>query len=151
MFSGLPPAQRRLLFLSLGALALAIAFVVLAVIFATGRPAVREGEYEPFEVGDAARLAEAIAREQPLFFADPVGGDRGFALTLDDGAFAALHVVPPGASSDCPIDWNDSAETFEDCRGRRWATDELARFPTSVEDDLVVIDLRTRRAPQASR
>lgn len=150
MFSRLPPAQRRLFLLSLGALVLAVAFVLVAIIVATGRPAVVEGEYRPFEVGNADRLSEAIATERPLFFADPTGGTRGFVLTLADGNFAALHVVPPRGRASCPVDWNLEEERFEDCDGRAFRPDQLSRFPVTINDDgVVVVDLREPRRPDA--
>lgn len=150
MFRNVPPAQRRMVILSVVALALAIAFVVVAVIFAAGRPAVREGEYEPFEVGDAGALGRAIATGGPIFFPDPTGGDRGFLLAVEAGELVGLHVVPPGGSPDCPVDWNRDDEIFTDCEGRMWRSVELRRFPTTIDDEgLVVVDLRrTLPAPE---
>ena len=149
MLSRVPPEHRRLLIL-VGAAAIAAGvFAGAAVILATGQPAVKPGRYEPFAVGNAARLGQIIATEQPLFFADPTGGDRGFVLALDDGDFAALHVVPPGGSRACPINWEPEAARFADCRGTQYQPDQLRRFHTRVNDDgLVVVDLRKVEEPQ---
>lgn len=143
MLARIPPAQRRLVILVAAAAIAAGVFVGVVLVLASGQSAVRPGEYEPFEVGSAARLGELIATEQPLFFADPTGGTRGFALTLDDGDFAAVHVIPPGGSRDCPIDWVTERRRFEDCKGRHWPVDELRRFRTTIDDrGIVLVDLR---------
>lgn len=143
MLARIPPAQRRLVVLVAAAAVAAGVSVGVAVVLASGQPAVRPDRYEPFVTGHAARLGELIATDQPLFFADPTGGIRGFALALEDGDFVAVHVIPPGGSADCPIDWDPTADRFEDCHGKVWATRELRRFPTRLsEDDLVVVDIR---------
>lgn len=146
MLSRVPPEQRRLVLLSMAALALSIVFVVFALIFAAGRTATPE-DYEPFEAGPASFLAESIATQAPIFYPDPTGGDRGFHLTLHEGDFTALHVVPPDGSRDCPLEWRPARERFEDCEGTVWRPDELRRFPVAIEDDVVVVDLRRTIPP----
>lgn len=147
MLERVPREQRWLVLLSIAALALAIAFVALALIFAAGRTSETLEEYEPFEAGPAARLSELVATEQPIFFPDPTGGDRGFFLTLVDGSFTAVHVVPPGKTRACPIEWQLDGEHFEDCDGTVWAPRELRRFPVAIEDGIVIVDLRERVPP----
>lgn len=151
MLGRVPREQRRLVMLSIAALALAVGFVVFALVFAAGRTPPTPAEYEPFEAGSAATLAELIATEQPIFYPDPTGGDRGFYLTLVDGNFAAVHVVPPGGTRTCPIEWQTAEERFEDCDGAGWAPGELRRFPVAVRDGVVVVDLRNLRAPPSAR
>lgn len=148
MLSRVPPAQRRLVIL-VGAAAIAAGiFAGVAIVLASGQPAVQPDEYEPFVVGNAARLGEIVATEQPLFFADPTDGPRGFALALEDGDLVALHVVPPGGSRDCPVGWDAGQGRFEDCRGRPHDTHTLRRFPTTIDaDGLVVVDLRRLEPP----
>lgn len=144
MFRGLPPAQRRLLLLSIGALVLAVGFVVVAVLFAVGRPAVRTPEeYRPFKIEKASVLAESVARHGPAFFADPTGGERGFVVQIIDRDLVALRVIPPGHTSECPVDWKAAHQQFEDCRGTVWSPRELQRFPSSIDDQgIFVVDLR---------
>jgi hypothetical protein len=142
-----PPAQRPVVAGLAVAVALAIAFVAYALLRASGEPAVRAGDYQPFVVGRASALGRAV-QERPVFFADPTGGTRGFVLALEDDAFAALSVVPPGHDRACPIDWDPARRRFEDCRARAWETAELARFPVVLrdqgKDSVVVVDLRRR-------
>lgn len=148
MLARVPPAQRRLVVLVAAAAVAAGIFAGVAILLASGRPAVQPGEYEPFVAGNAARLGEIVATEQPIFYADPTGGRRGFALALEDGDFVALHVVPPGGSPDCPVDWDSEARHLKDCRGRAYEAGQLRRFPTSVNDEgVVVVDLRRLRDP----
>lgn len=147
MTSRIPPAQRRLVLLVGAAAVAAGLFAGVAVILASGQPAVRPEQYEPFVAGNAATLGQMIATEQPLFYADPTGGTRGFALAIEDGTFVALHVVPPNGSPDCPIDWDLEAEEFRDCNDRVFETSRLRRFETEVENNLVVVDLRTVEPP----
>lgn len=148
MLERVPREQRRLVLLSIAALGLAIGFVVFALIFAAGRTAETPEEYEPFEAGPAARLSELIATEQPIFFPDPTGGDRGFFLTLVDGSLTTVHVVPPGKTRSCPIEWQLGDERFEDCDGTVWSPRELRRFPVAIRDGTVVVDLRERVPPR---
>lgn len=151
MLARIPPSQRRLVILVGLAAVAAGAFAGVAIVLASGDSAVRPSEYQPFEVGNAARLGEAVATEQPVFFADPTGGTRGFALALEDDELVALHVIPPGGSADCPIDWKPEDRRFEDCRDRVWDTHQLRRFRSSVnETGLFVVDLRTMEAPPTS-
>lgn len=149
MLDRVPPEQRRLVLLSIAALALAVGFVVFALVFAAGRTAEAPEEYEPFGAGPAARLSELIATEQPIFFPDPTGGDRGFFLTLVDSSFTAVHVVPPGKTRSCPIEWQLGDEHFEDCDGAVWEPRELRRFPVAIRDGIVVVDLRQPVPPPA--
>lgn len=153
MLDRVPPAQRRLVLLTAVAAVAAGVFVAVAVILATGEGTSTPEEYQPFRIGRADRLAEQI-RDRPVFFADPTGGERGFALALHDGDFVALHVVTPGGSAECPIDWAVEDERFEDCDGRVWTPPQLARFDLRLveEDgvDIVVVDLRRRLPPRAA-
>lgn len=146
MLERVPPEQRRLVVLSMAAVALAVGFVVFALIFAAGRTAEVPDEYQPFEAGPAATLSELIATQQPVFYPDPTGGDRGFFLTLVDGSFTAVHVVPPGKTRDCPVEWRVGEEHFEDCDGTVWEPTDLRRFPISIRDGTVVVDLRRPRS-----
>jgi len=148
----IPPAQRRLVALTALVAVLAGIFVAVAVILATGQQAVAPDEYEPFRVGRADVLVDTV-RDRPVFFADPTGGERGFAFTLHEGDFLALHVVPPGGSAECPVDWSVEASRFEDCEGQVHRPEELARFQVRVVDEgdeeIVLVDLR-RRLPAPS-
>jgi hypothetical protein len=150
----LPPAQRRLVLLTAFAAVGAVALAVVAVVVATEQPAGEQAEYQPFELGAATRVAEIVI-ERPVFFADPTGGDRGLAVTLLDDDLAAVHVVPPGGTRDCPVDWDAEGEQFEDCAGRAWAAEELSRFPLTVRAvdgiDKVFVDLRRTLPPVARK
>jgi hypothetical protein len=140
----IPPEQRFLVLLTAGLAVAAGLLVAFVVLDSSGGD--RPREYQAFEVGSGPALAEQ-ARRQPLFFADPIGGERGFVLVLHEGSFVALHVVPPAGSADCPIDWDPEEEAFEDCEGTRYQPDQLDRFPVRVGDDddpdAVFVDLRT--------
>ena len=141
----IPASQRRLFIVSAVAAAVAGVFAGVVLLVAAG-PQERPRHYEPFAVGQGPELADAIRHQRPLFFADPTGGSRGFVLTLEDGQFLALHVVPPGGTRACAVGWNERHRRLEDCHGRAYRSEQLARFPVIVgtrgDPDRVLVDLR---------
>lgn len=146
---------RRLLVATAGFVLVATAFVAF-LVFQTSRTE-RPREYRPFEVRLGPALTERID-ERPVFFADPTGGDRGFVLTTHEGRLLALHVIPPGGTAACPVDWDPEAEQLVDCEGTAYEPDQLARFPVTAgpgadgaDEDAVLIDLRTIEPAPAPR
>ncbi|MGH8972271.1 MAG: hypothetical protein ACRD0C_03610, partial [Acidimicrobiia bacterium] len=93
-----------------------------------------------------------IREDGPVLIPDPKGGDRTFYLDLEGDDIIALHVVPPGGSARCPVQYDHTARRYEDCDGRPVVRDTLARFEvlTRVDDEdrkTIYVDLRRLTAP----
>ena len=100
---------------------------------------------ETFEVGDAKRLSQVIEEGGPLLFQDPLeqGGDgRGRDIYVehrgDDPAegWSAVEVATAGTGCRLELD--------RETRRYRRPCPENTRYPTDVEDGIVVVDLRER-------
>ncbi len=68
--------------------------------------------------------------------------------------FVAYHVVPPGGSVDCLVQWDRSEKRYEDgCSGAPVDPSALARFPVltrAINDKIsVFVDVRTPAPPTA--
>lgn len=100
---------------------------------------------ETFEVGDAERLAEVIEEGGPLLFQDPLeqGGDgRGRDIYVEhqgddpESGWSAVEVATAGTGCRLELD-RETRRYRRPCPGN-------TRYPTEVEDGVVVIDLRER-------
>ena len=108
--------------------------------------------YRPFSAGLRDSRAEDIREDGPILIPDPRGGDRSFYLDLEGDQIIALHVVPPGGSTRCPVQYDHTAARYEDCDGRPVARDTLARFRviTRADDENrkhVYVDVREVTTP----
>ncbi len=98
---------------------------------------------ETFRVGDAERLAGAIAEGGPFLFQDPLeqGGDgRGRDIYLEheggdpSEGWSAVEVTTPGTG--CRLELNRETGRYrKPCPDNR-------RYPAEVEGGVVVVDLR---------
>ena len=100
---------------------------------------------ETFTVGDATRLAQVIDEGGPLLLQDPLeqGGDgRGRDIYVEhqgddpEKGWSAVEVATSGTGCRLELD-------REKRRYRRPCPDNT-RYPTEVEDGVVVVDLRER-------
>jgi hypothetical protein len=132
-------------------LGLAVGIVVLAVL--NGRGGGPPPVYQPFFAGQAERITKAITSDGPVFYPDPNKGERAFYLDLDGDRIVALHVVPPGGTAACLVQWDRAEKRYEDCGGAPLDRSALARFPVLTKEigdkTSVFVDLRTIEPPPA--
>ncbi len=103
--------------------------------------------YRPFFAGMKDSRTQDIRTEGPVLIPDPKGGDRTFYLDVEGDDIIALHVVPPGGSARCPVQYDHQQRRYEDCRGAVVEPRTLGRFQvitrTNDEDEEVIfVDLR---------
>lgn len=127
---------------------IALGLVVAGLLNRSNEPAA----YRPFFAGLRSDRVEDIRQDGPVLIPDPRGGDRSFYLDLAGGDLVALHVVPPGESSSCLVQFDREAQHYENCRGEPVERGSLARFPvetrtTEDEDEAVFVDLRELLPP----
>ncbi|HEY6414816.1 MAG TPA: hypothetical protein VIX41_01220 [Acidimicrobiales bacterium] len=120
----------------------------LAVLANRGTVDVRLGS-DTFEAGDAEDIAEEIADNGPIFYADTAGGDRDIYLQhLSDDpneGWLAFAARPPGVSRECTLQWEPRAEVFRlldsdgevagECDGREFPADGegLPMYPVIID------------------
>lgn len=135
-------------------LGLAFGIVVVAIINAGGGGGGEVRPYQPFFVGTADRVEKRIKADGPECYQDPREGLGSFCLDLDGAEFIALHVVPPGGTTGCLVQWDRTERRYEDCRGAPVERSTLARFPVltkEINDKIsVFVDVRTPTPPTAS-
>lgn len=139
---------------------LAVGIVVVALLSGGGG----SGEpqpYQPFFVGTSERVAKRIQADGPECYQDPKKGDRSFCVDLDGTAssgdtpepprFVALHVVPPGGTTACLVQWDRKEKRYEDCHAAPVDRSALARFPVLTREIggkiSVFVDVRETSAP----
>lgn len=128
--------------------------VVAVVVLTSGGGSSREPErYQPFFVGTSERVTKRINEGGPECYQDPRGGERSFCVDLDAGDnFVAYHVVPPGGSTACLVEWDRAGKRYEDkCSDTPVDPATLARFPVLTreinEKVSVFVDVRTTIPP----
>lgn len=146
------------------ALAVASAGVVLvmgvaigvAILANRGDVEVRLGD-ETFTDQDASNLAEKIAEDGPVLYADAASGDRDIVVqhlgSDPESGWIALAARPAGVPRNCTIQWQADRETFRlldergeqagECDGRSYPADGegLPTYPVTVSDGKLDIDL----------
>jgi hypothetical protein len=132
-------------------LGLAVGIVVVAVINAGGGGDGEAQPYQPFFVGTVERVTRQFKDGGPVCYPDPNRGERSFCLDFEGDQIIALHVVPPGGTADCLVQWDRAAQRYEDCTGATVDRNTLARFPVltrEIKDEVsVFVDVRTTTAP----
>ncbi len=142
-------SRSRVLVLTAGAVAgLIIGLLVIATLTGERQPAT----YRPFFAGLKDNRMADIREDGPVLIPDPKGGDRTFYLDLEGDEIVALHVVPPGGSARCPVQYDHTQRRYEDCRGGVVARETLRRFKvlTRVDDKerpAIFVDLREAATP----
>lgn len=132
-------------------LGLAVGIVVVAAVNAGGGSSGEPQPYQPFFVGTTDRVEKRIKADGPECYQDPREGLASFCLDLDGNEFVALHVVPPGGTTDCLVQWDRQEKRYEDCRGTPVDRNTLARFAVltkEISDKIsVFVDVRTTTPP----
>jgi hypothetical protein len=107
---------------------LAVGIVVVAIVNAGGDGGGGEpAPYQPFFVGTSDRIEKRIKADGPECYQDPREGLGSFCLDLDGNEFIALHVVPPGGTTECLVQWDRKERRYEDCRGGDQREDQRVR------------------------
>jgi hypothetical protein len=134
-------------------LGLVVGIVVVAVVKGGGSSG-GAAPYQPFFAGTSDRVTKQIKADGPVCYPDPKRGDRSFCLDLDGDQIIALHVVPPGGSPDCLVQWDRSDKRYEDCHRTPVDRATLARFPVLAKEIggkvSVFVDVRTTTPPPAA-
>jgi hypothetical protein len=129
---------------------LAVGIIVVALINGSGGGGEPQ-PYQPFFIGTSERVAKRIQSEGPECYPDLKKGDRSFCLDLDGDQFVALHVVPPGGTAACLVQWDRKEKRYEDCQGAPVDRNILARFPVLTREIggkiSVFVDVREAAAP----
>lgn len=146
------PPQRVFVLTAASIGGLAIGLLAIATLTGSRQPAT----YRPFFAGMKDSRVEDIREQGPVLIPDPKGGERTFYLDLDGDDIVALHVVPPGGSARCPVQFDHPQKRYEDCQGRPVARETLARFKviTRVNDDdeeAIFVDVRELQPPVTPR
>lgn len=109
--------------------------------------------YQPFFAGTTDQVSKRIASGGPVCYPDPKRGDRSFCLDLEGERIIALHVVPPGGSPACIVQWDRAARRYQDCHGAAVDPNSLERFPVLTRTIggkvSIFVDLRTATPPRS--
>lgn len=130
--------------------AVVVGLVVGIVVVAVARGGGGSGKnapYQPFFAGTTDRVTKQIRADGPVCYPDPKKGDRSFCLDLDGEQIIALHVVPPGGTPACLVQWDRKDKRYEDCHGTPVDRSTLERFPVLTKEIggkvSVFVDVRT--------
>jgi hypothetical protein len=134
-------------------LGLAVGIVVVAVVNSSGggEPA----PYQPFFAGQSDRVSKEIEKDGPICYQDPKAGERSFCLDLVSDQFVAYHVLPPGGTADCLVQWDRTEKRYENkCSKAPVDPATLARFPVLTKEISgkisVFVDVRETTPPPAA-
>jgi hypothetical protein len=140
--------------LATAAVVCGLVFGIVVIALLDGRGGGKPPLYQPFFAGQSDRITRQIRDGGPVFYPDPRKGERAFYLDIDGAGIIALHVVPPGGTSDCLIQWNQAARAYEDCHRTPVDRLALARFPVLTrqigDKTSVFVDLRTIESPSTA-
>jgi hypothetical protein len=140
--------------LATAAVVMGLVVGIVAVVVLNSRGGGEAPPYQPFFAGTSDRVTKQIKEGGPICYQDPKEGQRSFCLDLVDDQFVAYHVLPPGGSAACLVQWDRSEKRYEDrCSGAPVDPVTLARFPILTKDIggkiSVFVDVRTPSAPAA--
>lgn len=132
---------------------LVVGIVVIAILNSKGG-----GEpppYQPFFAGQSDRVTKQIREGGPVCYQDPQEGSHSFCLDLQGDQFVAYHVVPPGGTPACLVQWNRDAKRYENkCSKAAVDPGTLARFPVLTKDiggkTSIFVDVRETTPPPSS-
>jgi hypothetical protein len=137
--------------LATAAVVCGLVFGIVVIALLGGRGGGEPPPYQPFFAGQSDRITRQIKDGGPVFYPDPRKGERAFYLDVDGARIIALHVIPPGGTPDCLIQWNQAAPGYEDCHHTPVDRSALARFPVLTRQigdrTSVFVDLRTIEPP----
>ena len=132
-------------------LALSAGVVWWVVQFAAEHPDKANLGSRVFNVGRADRLAKEVDDRGPFLFQDPLSAGTGRNLYIQhlgdepEQGWSAIEARLPDDPG-CVVQWDRDQERFVDCQGGRYPPDGegLRTYPGSVEDNQILIDLRTK-------
>lgn len=129
---------------------LAVGIVVVVLIGAGGGGDGEAQPYQPFFVGTTDRVTKQL-KDGPVCYQDPKSGERSFCLDREGDQFIAVHVVPPGGTAACLVQWDRNDQRYEDCHGAPVDRNTLSRFPVLTREISkkisVFVDVRTPTPP----
>lgn len=115
-------------------LGLAVGIVVIAIVNSQGEGG-GAAPYQPFFAGQSDRLTKQIKEGGPVCIPDPKAGERSFCLDLHGDQFVAYHVLPPGGTAECLVEWDRTEKRYEDrCSKAPVDPASLARFPVLTRE-----------------
>jgi hypothetical protein len=134
-------------------LGLAAGIVVVAIVNSGGGS--EPAPYQPFFAGQSDRVSKEIKKDGPICYQDPKAGERSFCLDLVSDQFVAYHVLPPGGTADCLVEWDRTDKRYENkCSKAPVDPATLARFPVLTREISgkvsVFVDVRKTTAPPAA-
>lgn len=138
--------------LTTAAVVMGLVVGIVAVAVLNSRGGGEPLPYQPFFAGTSDRVTKQIKEGGPVCYPDPKEGQRSFCLDLVGDQFVAYHVLPPGGTAECLVEWDRTEKRYEDkCSGAPVDPATLARFPilTKEIDDKtsVFVDVRTPTPP----
>lgn len=131
-------------------LALSAGVVWWVVQFAAENPDQANLGSRVFNVGRADRLAKEVDDRGPFLFQDPLSAGTGRNLYIQhlgddpEQGWSAIEARLPD-NPGCVVQWDIAVEKFVDCQGGSHPPDGegLRTYPGTVEDNQILIDLRT--------
>jgi len=131
---------------------LVVGIVLVAVLNSKGGG--ESPAYQPFFAGTSDSVTRQIKKDGPVCYQDPKAGERSFCLDLQGDQFVAYHVLPPGGTAACLVQWNRTDKRYENkCTGAPVDPATLARFPVLTKDigekTSVFVDVREPTPPPA--
>ncbi len=122
--------------------------LVLIVLFAgnlgDSKSTTTSASHDRFQLGDAQSNADAIAKDGPISFPDPLNASRPiFVQHLGTDPNAGWLAFDALLNGTCVLTWHQDTKDFTDCKGVRYPADGggLHHYPATVEKGTVFIDL----------
>jgi len=133
---------------------LVVGIIVIAILNSKGGGA--PPPYQPFFAGQSDRVTKQIREGGPVCYQDPQEGSHSFCLDLRGDQFVAYHVVPPGGTAACLVQWNRDEKRYENkCSKAAVDPATLARFPVLTKDiggkTSIFVDVRETTPPPAAQ
>jgi len=140
--------------LATAAVVMGLVVGIVAVAVLNSRGGSEAPPYQPFFAGTSDRVTKQIKDGGPVCYPDPKDGERSFCLDLEGDQFVAYHVVPPGKTVECLVEWDRAEKRYEDkCSRAPLDPATLARFPILTKEIdgkiSVFVDVRTSTPPAA--
>jgi hypothetical protein len=138
--------------LATAAVVMGLVVGIVAVAVLNSRGAGEPPPYQPFFAGQSDRVTKQIKEGGPVCYQDPKEGEHSFCLDLVGDQFVAYHVVPPGKTAECLVQWDRTEKRYEGkCSGAPVDPATLARFPILTREIggkiSIFVDVRTPTPP----
>ena len=140
--------------LATAAVVMGLVVGIVAVAVLNSRGGGETPPYQPFFAGTSDKVTRQVKEGGPVCYQDPKEGQRSFCLDLLGDEFVAYHVIAPGSTAECLVEWNRTEKRYQDrCSGAQVDPATLARFPILTKEIggkiSVFVDVRTSTAPGA--